>query len=71
MAQQQRGVSGAPFTREETATLLAALRYYQQQGMGDPFNRPSEIHDIAADNLHVTSLDANDIDALCEKVNFL
>ncbi len=51
----------------ELATILAALRYYQQQGLGDPANRPNEIHEIAADC--VSSLDDAGIDALCERIN--
>lgn len=54
----------------ELSTVLAALRYYQQQGLGDPENRPSEIHDIATDgNTVLSSLDDEDIDRLCERLN--
>jgi hypothetical protein len=56
--------------REELATILAALRYYQQQGLGDPVNRPEAIHDIATDHDAIlSSLDDAGIDALCEKLN--
>ncbi len=54
----------------EKATILAALRYYQQQGLGDPSNRSEEIHDIATDSGNQISLDEEGIDVLCEKVNF-
>ncbi len=54
----------------ERATILAALRYYQQQGQGDLSNRSDEIHDIATDGDNLISLDDEGIDALCEKVNF-
>jgi len=54
----------------EQATILAALRYYQQQGQGDPSNRSDEIHDIATDGDNLISLDDEGIAALCEKVNF-
>lgn len=54
----------------ERATILAALRYYQQQGQGDPSNRSDEIHDIATDVGNQISLDEEGIDVLCEKVNF-
>lgn len=49
---------------QELATILAALRLYQQQGMGDPKNRPPEIHDIATANDAHVSLDADDVEAL-------
>lgn len=54
---------------EELATILAALRYYQQQGLGDPLSRPDEIHWIATNNDTITSLAAEDIDRLCEYLN--
>ena len=54
----------------ERATILAALRYYQQQGQGDPSNRSDEIHDIATDGDNQISLDEEGIDVLCEKVNY-
>ena len=60
----------AILTREETATILAALRYYQQKGLGDPENRPLDIHEIASDDDDLISLDEDDIDGLCEKLNF-
>lgn len=55
---------------DEHATILAALRYYQEQGMGDPFNRSDSIHDIATNGGEVfSSLDAEGIDRLCEQLN--
>ena len=63
-------VSVCEFDDQEHATVLAALRYYQQQGMGDPKNRTDDIHDIATDGDNVISMDAAGIDALCEKLNF-
>lgn len=56
-------------TEQEHATIMAALRYYQQQGMGDPANRSDDIHDIATQNDDVISLDAEGIDDLCERIN--
>lgn len=53
----------------EHATVLAALRYYQQNGLGDPANRQEEIHIIATNGDTVISLDAKAIDALCERLN--
>ena len=54
---------------DQLATVLAALRYYQQQGLGDPDLRPDAIHDIATDHGQVVSLDAEGIDELCEALN--
>lgn len=54
----------------ERATILAALRHYQQQGQGNPSDRSDEIHDIATDVGNQISLDEEGIDVLCEKVNF-
>lgn len=57
-------------TREELATVLAALRYYQENGQGDPFNRSNRIHTIATDDGNVmSSLDDEGIDNLCERLN--
>lgn len=54
---------------QERNTILAALRYYQKQGMGDPDNREDWIHEIATDGENQISMDDAGIDALCEKVN--
>lgn len=54
---------------EEVATVLAALRFYRQKGLGDPDNRSDDIHDIATDGGDLTSLDADGIDDLCERLN--
>lgn len=56
----------------ELSTVLAALRFYQaamdEAGHGQGI--PSDIVDIA-DNLgQVEPLDADEIDTLCEKLNF-
>ena len=56
--------------RAELATVLAALRYYQQEGLGDPDNRPSDIHtNTATDDDCCISLDAEAVDTLCERIN--
>lgn len=55
---------------QELATVLAALRYYQAQGMGEPENRSDAIHDLATNGGEVTSLDDTGIDSLCERLNF-
>lgn len=55
--------------RQDLATILAALRFYQQSGMGDPDNRSDEIHDIATSGGDDTSMDDEGIDDLCERLN--
>lgn len=54
---------------QRQATILAALRFYQEKGMGDPDNRSQAIHDIATACDTVISLDADAIDELCEGIN--
>jgi hypothetical protein len=52
------------------ATILAALRYYQQQGMGEPLNRDADIHEISTNWGRVmSSLDEEGIDQLCQGLN--
>ena len=51
------------------ATILAALRYYQSAGQGNPSRRSLEIHEIATNSDEVISLDEDGIDALCEELN--
>jgi hypothetical protein len=53
----------------DLATVLAALRFYQEHGQGDPEARSPRIHHIATDHGRVISLNANGIDALCERLN--
>ena len=56
-------------TKSELATVLGALRYYQESGLGDPSNRSYEIHRIATDYGECIPLDDAGIDELCEKLN--
>lgn len=57
-------------TDADLATILAALRFYQQAGQGDPDNRSDDIHEIATNGGEVmSSLDADGIDDLCERIN--
>ena len=56
-------------SRPDRNTILAALRYYQQRGLGDPAQRPTEIHAIATDGDEDSSLDAAGIDDLCDRLN--
>jgi len=53
----------------DRATILAALRFYQEKGQGEPFERSDAIHDIATNGGEVVSLDAAGIDDLCERLN--
>ncbi len=61
-----------PFGFEDTHlnTILAALRYYQENGQGDPANRSDDIQSIACPTADDTSLDADGIDELCEAIKF-
>lgn len=56
-------------TKQELATVLAALRWYQDSGFGDPTKRTPQIHQIASDLGKVLPLGSNEIDDLCEKLN--
>lgn len=56
-------------TRQELDTILAALRWYQDCGMGEPAKRPDWLQDIACPDENDTSLDSAGIDDLCEKLN--
>lgn len=53
----------------EHATILAALRFWQEAGMGEPTNRSEEFHEIATNRGEVISLDSDGIDYLCERLN--
>ncbi len=64
MSQTIISVDGA-----ELATILAALRFYQREGQGEPSNRCDDIHHIATDGDTQTSLNKEGIDALCERIN--
>tara|TARA_R110000868_G_scaffold237132_9_gene491622 strand:+ start:31258 stop:31761 length:504 start_codon:yes stop_codon:yes gene_type:complete len=65
----EAGTRGGALTAQELATILAALRFYQQCGMGNPENRSAPIHDIATDGGTILDLDGDEIDQLCEKLN--
>jgi hypothetical protein len=56
-------------TGQEFHSILAALRYYQENGQGEPANRSDRIHDIATDGDEDISLDEAGIDELCERLN--
>ncbi|MBR8426166.1 hypothetical protein [Burkholderia cenocepacia] len=54
---------------QDRNTILAALRFYQRSGMGNPINRSDEIHEIATNMGEIISMDSDAIDMLCERVN--
>lgn len=57
-------------TTQERNTILAALRYYQSEGLADdPGRRSDLIHAIATGDDQDSSLDGEGIDSLCEKLN--
>lgn len=59
-----------PLSREQHATMLAALRFYEEKGQGNPANRSDAIHDIATNGDDVVSLDDGGIDELIEHLQF-
>jgi len=54
---------------EELATILAALRFYQEQGMGAASKRSAAIHDIATNGDTLVALDDEGLNNLCEWLN--
>ncbi len=57
------------FERDELATILAALRYWQRQGLADdPELRSDTLHEIATQGGGETSLTGDSIDDLCERL---
>lgn len=55
---------------QAVSTVLAALRYYQREGQGDPANRDEWTDDLATAGGSAVSLDDAGIDALCVAFNF-
>lgn len=51
-------------------TIIAALRTYQQEGYGDPDQRPRDIHDLATNGGDQISMDDEGLDELCQMLNF-
>lgn len=49
----------------ETATILAALRYWQREGLMSD----GDEQDVASDGGRFQSLSAEEIDTLCERIN--
>ncbi len=53
----------------EFSTIMAALRFYQEQGQDNPAHRSSGIDSIATNEGQLTALDRPAIDSLCERIN--
>ena len=53
-------------TERESGTILAALRYWQREGLMSA----GDEQDIATDGRRFESLSVDEIDALCERINF-
>jgi hypothetical protein len=51
------------------ATLVAALRFYQQKGQGDPFKRSDAIHYLATNGDQEISMDDDGIDDLVKAIS--
>lgn len=56
-------------TNEDRHTIIAALRFWQQQGMCEPANRSDEFQNLATNFDQVTSLSESDLDQLVENIN--
>ena len=54
---------------QEFNTILAALRFYQENDQGTPSSRSDAIHDLATNGDAEVSLDNDAIDGLCERIN--
>ncbi len=50
----------------QTATVLAALRYWQREGLNSSGH---EIDAIATNDGEFAAMDAEEIDTLCEEIN--
>lgn len=71
MTQESREEQGMyAIDKPEHATMIAALRWYQESGMGEPDHRSEAIHELATNGGEEISLDSDGIDALVEKLQF-
>ncbi|SEI14570.1 hypothetical protein [Paraburkholderia hospita] len=70
MTQEEQAGSIYAVSHEGHATLIAALRWYQKSGMGDPDNRDDGIHDLATDGGVLISLDSDGVDELVSTLQF-
>jgi hypothetical protein len=56
-------------SEREWATVLAALRFYQEQGQTKPAQRSAWIEIIATDAGRFTALTADELEQLCHRLN--
>ena len=63
--ERQQEAGGPTLDRRELATVLAALRYWQREGL---ISAGGE-HEIATDGDHVAPLTSAELDTLCERLN--
>lgn len=70
LSQYETQIAAAPhrLEREDVATIVAALRYYQKNGQGDPANRDDFTHDTATIGGEIISRDDAGIDDLCDRL---
>ncbi|KNH45237.1 hypothetical protein ACS73_16405 [Pseudomonas lini] len=54
---------------EDLHTIIAALRYWQQMGMCDPFKRSDEMHSLCTNNDELESYCDDDVDDLVMRLN--
>jgi hypothetical protein len=54
---------------EDLHTIIAALRYWQAQGMCDPSQRSDEMHSLCTNDDELTSYADSDVDDLVERLN--
>jgi hypothetical protein len=57
------------FAEVEITTILAALRFYQESGLGERRKQPMWIRKIASNGGTIASLDNKGIERLCAKLN--
>jgi hypothetical protein len=57
------------FDSRENATILAALRYYQQVLSHNGNSPPVSVAEVATNGGTLKPLTSADIDTLCEKIN--
>lgn len=56
-------------SKQDLNTILAALRFYQEEEMCEAANRSGPIDDVATDSGQDVSMDSAEIDDLCVRLN--
>lgn len=54
---------------EDQHTIIAALRFWQEQGMCEPTNRSEEMHQLCTNNDELTSASVSDVNDLVLRLN--